>query len=272
MADEIVRIEADAEEIDEVINTLKNCDIPGHIADTNNPHQVTKEQVGLGNVDNTSDADKPISAAVQAALDSKQNTLTTAQLAAVNSGITSEGVAQIETNETNISKDEAALAELVDSGAKNKLVNTATTSSGNGVTFTVNSDGTISTSGTATTNINYYYIARGVPKLSGKMILSGCPQGGANNKYKIDILDSSGNAIYNDYGDNPIIDWELCSTDTFSARIRIQSGTNVDGLNFQPMICTEAAWKISQAYQPHRPSYQELYEMVKALQAQLANQ
>ncbi len=68
MADEIVRIEADAEEIDEVINTLKNCDIPGHIADTNNPHQVTKAQVGLGNVDNTSDADKPISAAVQAQL------------------------------------------------------------------------------------------------------------------------------------------------------------------------------------------------------------
>ena len=43
--------------------------IADHVADTNNPHQVTKEQVGLGNVDNTSDADKPISAAVQAALD-----------------------------------------------------------------------------------------------------------------------------------------------------------------------------------------------------------
>lgn len=71
MADEIVRIEADAEEIDEVINTLENCDIPGHIADTDNPHQVTKEQVGLGNVDNTSDADKPLSAAAQAALADK---------------------------------------------------------------------------------------------------------------------------------------------------------------------------------------------------------
>ena len=57
MADEIVRIEADAEEIDQAINTLKNCDIPGHIADTNNPHQVTKEQVGLGNVDNVATKD-----------------------------------------------------------------------------------------------------------------------------------------------------------------------------------------------------------------------
>ena len=40
-----------------------------HIADVNNPHQVTKTQLGLGNVDNTSDMNKPISTATQAALD-----------------------------------------------------------------------------------------------------------------------------------------------------------------------------------------------------------
>lgn len=38
---------------------------------TGNPHHVSKSDVGLGNVDNTSDADKPISTAVQAALDTK---------------------------------------------------------------------------------------------------------------------------------------------------------------------------------------------------------
>ena len=43
-----------------------------HIDRKDNPHEVTKEQVGLGNVDNTSDADKPISNATQSAL----NTLT----------------------------------------------------------------------------------------------------------------------------------------------------------------------------------------------------
>ncbi len=42
-----------------------------HIANKNNPHNVTKDQVGLGNVDNTSDANKPISAATQVALDTK---------------------------------------------------------------------------------------------------------------------------------------------------------------------------------------------------------
>lgn len=45
--------------------------IGNHIADTNNPHSVTKTQVGLGNVDNTSDLDKPISTATQTALDGK---------------------------------------------------------------------------------------------------------------------------------------------------------------------------------------------------------
>jgi hypothetical protein len=41
-----------------------------HTSDTANPHSVTKDQVGLGNVDNTSDIDKPISTATQTALDS----------------------------------------------------------------------------------------------------------------------------------------------------------------------------------------------------------
>lgn len=47
----------------EVLNT--------HIYDYNNPHKVTKEQLGLGNVDNTSDLDKPISTATQTALNEK---------------------------------------------------------------------------------------------------------------------------------------------------------------------------------------------------------
>lgn len=40
-----------------------------HIESTNNPHNVTAEQIGLENVDNTSDMEKPISYAVQEALD-----------------------------------------------------------------------------------------------------------------------------------------------------------------------------------------------------------
>lgn len=48
-----------------------------HISNVSNPHQVTKAQVGLGNVDNTSDLNKPISTATQAALDFKADSTAT---------------------------------------------------------------------------------------------------------------------------------------------------------------------------------------------------
>lgn len=48
-------------------------DISNHPARTDNPHNVTAEQVGLGNVDNTSDLDKPISTATLSALADKQS-------------------------------------------------------------------------------------------------------------------------------------------------------------------------------------------------------
>jgi Cu/Ag efflux protein CusF len=48
-----------------------NSNIQSHIDSTSNPHGVTKTQVGLGNVDNTSDLNKPISTATQSALNNK---------------------------------------------------------------------------------------------------------------------------------------------------------------------------------------------------------
>lgn len=51
--------------------TDAQASITQHTSDTSNPHGVTKAQVGLGNVDNTSDVNKPISTATQNALDSK---------------------------------------------------------------------------------------------------------------------------------------------------------------------------------------------------------
>lgn len=51
---------------DETLNTLNE-----HTKNTENPHKVTAQQVGLGNVDDTSDADKPISTATKTALDGK---------------------------------------------------------------------------------------------------------------------------------------------------------------------------------------------------------
>lgn len=45
-----------------------------HTSNYNNPHNVTKAQIGLGNVDNTSDMDKPVSTAQQAAINAAKYT------------------------------------------------------------------------------------------------------------------------------------------------------------------------------------------------------
>ena len=42
-------------------DTTVNAKVDSHIGNKSNPHRVTKAQVGLGNVNNTSDADKPVS-------------------------------------------------------------------------------------------------------------------------------------------------------------------------------------------------------------------
>ena len=63
-------------------DTALNTKIDNHIADKENPHQVTKAQVGLGNVDNTADIDKPISTAVSAEFDAVE-----AKIADINSKI-----------------------------------------------------------------------------------------------------------------------------------------------------------------------------------------
>ena len=50
--------------------------LKSHIEDIGNPHGTDKEQVGLGHVDDTSDMDKPVSSAQQAALDALYQQLT----------------------------------------------------------------------------------------------------------------------------------------------------------------------------------------------------
>ena len=49
-------------------DTTVNAKVDSHIANKSNPHGVTKAQVGLGNVNNTSDADKPVSTAQATAI------------------------------------------------------------------------------------------------------------------------------------------------------------------------------------------------------------
>ena len=67
-----VALDAEIKRAKEAEATITS-NLNNHISDYKNPHKVTKAQVGLSDVDNTSDADKPVSNATQTELDKKAN-------------------------------------------------------------------------------------------------------------------------------------------------------------------------------------------------------
>lgn len=62
------------DQVQDIINLVEGA-LNNHKDDTNNPHQVTAAQVGLGNVDNTADIDKPLSTAQKQYIDNELNDL-----------------------------------------------------------------------------------------------------------------------------------------------------------------------------------------------------
>lgn len=159
----------------------------------------------------------------------------------------------------------AALIELVDGSAKNLLKHNVTTQTVNGVTFTVNSDGTLTANGTASSSaiVRFNYFSNlSIP--DGEYVLSGCPAGGSASTYRLDITRSPGSSI-NDIGSG--VTFEVGGSYTPNEiRLVILSGTVCDNLTFKPMICTKAAWDISRSYVTYRPSYDELVARVVALE------
>lgn len=124
-----------------------------------------------------------------------------------------------------------------------------TTRTDNNVTFTVNSDGTVSTSGTATAITNFYFHSRletaSRPLIlpNGTYTISGCPAGGSSEKYEIQIARTHNNAsetLARDYGNGAAF---TLNGDDYSDNevyvavyIVIRNGQNTDGLVFKPMI------------------------------------
>ena len=69
--DEITRVEkliSDEAATRAQADTTVNAKVDSHIGNKSNPHGVTRDQLGLGNVNNTSDADKPVSTAQATAI------------------------------------------------------------------------------------------------------------------------------------------------------------------------------------------------------------
>lgn len=112
---------------------------------------------------------------------------------------------------------------------KNLLQNTATSQTINGVTFTVNADGSVTCNGTASETV-FYKI--GVAPF-GNCILNGCPQNGSANSYLLRIIEDITSFVRcTDFGGGATAN----ITNTSRCEIRIYSNYTCDNLTFYPMI------------------------------------
>lgn len=124
---------------------------------------------------------------------------------------------------------------------KNMLGHSTTSRTINGVTFTVNSDGSISTSGTATATADFWLTLEAPNNLGAleNTVLSGCPSNGAPEKYTILLFEynAAGSRIgfSRDTGGGASVS-KIAGVVRYAVDINIYSGQNANGLVFRPMI------------------------------------
>jgi predicted phage tail component-like protein len=120
----------------------------------------------------------------------------------------------------------------------NLLPNTMTTQTIDGITFTVNDDGTVKASGTSTDYTWSAYVnEEGVTLPAGLYRLTGCVQGGSSTTYRLQAFSgdpSSPTQTFNDYGYGK--DIRLTEETTLKVRILIKG--SIDN-TFKPMISVE---------------------------------
>lgn len=187
--------------------------------------------------------DIPTAAQVNTALGGKQDSLSPAQQAAVDSGINTTKVTQYD-------KDSAALPSVVDGGAKNKLPENSFTETGKWKQIScelepgdyVVSIGSLSSTDTDAVTCQFGVFDSGDNTLSTRQVSRG------SNVSREFTITSKSSYI------------RFYSSDT-AAHGDGDTITAADA-----MICSKAAWDVSQKYVPYCPSMGEMYEMIKALQ------
>lgn len=196
----------------------------------------------------TDNADK-IDAALtglQSGIDGKQATLTTEQLAAVNSGITSTDVEQIQTNKTNILYN-------TNNGVKNLAKPYGSSDTNNNVTYTYNSDGTISVkSNSATHNQSSKRVATFTAPYAGKFYINGIPTGASNDTFFLNIT-AEGGINRNIFGDDEVN--PTTAGFTYNIDIYVRANVEVDttfSIMFRPASISDST------YQPFALSNAEL--------------
>jgi len=155
-----------------------------------------------------------------------------------------------------------AVSALMDNGAKNLLPNPHTSDVKNGVTITVNPDGSVLMSGTATADVS---LILPVTLQPGAYILTGCPAGGGSGtNYRMPLRKIDGNVYVGaDYGSG--FNFEVSEETAYNVLIYVPKNVVCDNLLFQPMV--RRAELTDSNYQPYAPTNRQLYEMILAVQS-----
>ena len=82
-----------------------------HMQRTDNPHAVTKQQLGLGNADNTADGEKPVSTAQAAAIQEAKQAALDAAKAAAEAADTAQNTARQAQTSADAARDAADKAQ-----------------------------------------------------------------------------------------------------------------------------------------------------------------
>ena len=142
-----------------------------------------------------------------------------------------------------------------------------TTKEQNGLTFTVNSDGTVLVTGQPTTSsqTNFHLALVNTVKLENgkRYILSGCPEGGGYDKYRLEYSNWS-TAGYEDLGNGVIFtEWDPSTYPNQKFNIRIEGGITLpeEGLLFKPMV--RLAEVSDDTYVPYAMTNQELSKITR---------
>ena len=171
--------------------------------------------------------------------------------------------------QSDLTKQNAALIEQIDGGAKNLMKLTGTNVTGYGVSCVFDAAaGTITLDGInqdkkCTGNFNIQVAdPANMPLVEGERYHLLCA-GTSDTTYGIYIYKSGATPVTQwDSYNNSDAAWNPAWLTTNGFRLFIRSGTVVDNVVLKPMVCTKAAWDITQKFVPYCPSLPELYAMI----------
>lgn len=132
-----------------------------------------------------------------------------------------------------------------------------------GITWTVNEDGSVTANGTATANSEFMFAAESgeISLNAGIYSLSGCPTGGSNSTYWLRVL--KGTTFIQDTGAGGTAELE---ESTYYVFARIYSGVTVSNITFKPML---NKGEIALPYQPYFTGLRD--SKVTAVESESAN-